>query len=65
MQGRLSDRRLKATLRTKCAWSERPIEMTVDSDFGIKMLTPDCAPVVSVPLIDFKTLGVDTIYDAL
>jgi len=39
--------------------------MTVDSDFGIELLTQDCRPVVSVPLVDFKKLGVDYIYDAL
>jgi hypothetical protein len=39
--------------------------MTVDSDFGIEVITADVSPVVSVPLVDFKKLGVDYIYDAL
>lgn len=65
MQGRILERSLTATLRTECAQSGRALEMTVDSDLNIDLRTQGATPVVSIPLINFKKLGLKVIYDAL
>ena len=55
----------KPTLRTTCAQSGQVLEMVVDSDLQVELLTQAAKPVVSLPLIDFKKLGLEFIYDAL
>ncbi len=65
MQGQLRNQSLTATLTTECAQTSRPLEMVVDSDLQVELLTEGAEPVVSIPLIDFKKLGLKFIYDAL
>ena len=65
VQSRLQGRPLSATLLTTCAQSGRALEMRVDSDLNIEVQTPGATPVVSVPLVNFKKLGLTVIYDAL
>ena len=52
-------------MTTECAQTSRPLEMVVDSDLQVELLTEGAEPVVSIPLIDFKKLGLKVIYDAL
>ena len=65
MQGRLSKRTLSATLRTECAQSGRTLQFRVDSDLAVELLTEGAQPVISLPVNNFKKLGVKVIYDAL
>ena len=65
VQGRLRGETLAATLDTQCAQSGRALKMRVDSDLHVEVLTAGASPVVSVPLVDFKNLGLTVIYDAL
>ena len=65
MQGRLSNRTLAATLRTECAHSGQTLDFRVDSNLAVELLTTRAAPVISIPVNNFKKLGVKVIYDAL
>ncbi len=65
MQGQLRNRSLTATLTTECAQTGRPLEMVVDSDLRVELRSEGAQPVVSIPLINFKKLGLKVIYDAL
>lgn len=65
MQGKLSNRTLSATLTTECAQSGQTLRFRVESDLAVELLTEGAQPVISVPLNNFKKLGVKVIYDAL
>ena len=39
--------------------------MVVDSDLAVTLRTEGASPVVSIPLIDLRKLGLKVIYDAL
>ena len=65
VQGRLSDRTLTASLRTECAQSHQEITLRVDSELRVDRVTDAASPVISLPLVNFKKLDVDYIYDDL
>ncbi len=56
MQGQLISRELTAVIDTACAHCSRPIQVEVTSSLGYRVHTPEAAPVISVPLVNFKRL---------
>ena len=65
MQGRLRKRPLVAKVDSKCVETGKALQMVVDSELGVELLTQGVNPVVSIPMIDLKNLGEDVIYNAL
>ncbi len=61
MQGRLTDRRLRATIETTCAHCDDPMRLEVDSDLRVKVLTPGARPVIALPVIDVLKLNAPSI----
>ena len=56
MQGQLTGRELTAVIETACAHCSRPIRVEVTGSLAYRVTTPGAAPVISVPLVNFKRL---------
>ena len=56
---------MAANLRTECAQTGRPLEMRVDSELGVQLHSLGASPCVCIPLVNFRKLGVDVIYEDL
>lgn len=64
VQGRLRRRWLESTLTTECAHCAEPLEVAVDSELGIQVLTPGARPLISSPFVNFRRLKDKHIIDA-
>ncbi len=56
MQGQLTGRGLTAVIETACAHCGQPVGVEVTSSLAYRVTTPGAAPVISVPLVNFKRL---------
>jgi hypothetical protein len=64
VQGHLSNRPLSGTLRSECAHCGKPLEMQIDSDLNIEVLSEGAAPLISTPFVNLKRLKAPNIIDA-
>lgn len=56
VQGQMTGRELTAAIDTACAHCSRPLRIEVTSSLRYRAQTPEAAPVISVPLVNFKRL---------
>lgn len=53
-----------AVLRTRCGHCDEPLELSIDSQLGHRVLTSGVRPVLSLPLVSAKEHGPHTYFDA-
>ena len=56
VQGQMTGRELTAAIDTACAHCSQPLRIEVTSSLRYRVTTPEAAPVISVPLVNFKRL---------
>jgi hypothetical protein len=51
-------------LQTECGHCGKPIEIEIDSDLGVRVLSEGARPLLSSPFVNFKKLKAPNIIDA-
>jgi len=64
VQGHLRNEAITFSLQTECAHCGRKIEINIDSELNYSVADPDAAPLIFVPMVDFKKLKDPSIIDA-
>ncbi len=63
MQGRLRKRKLSGLLTTECGHCGRPIEIEIDSELRLKVLSQGARPLISAPLVNLRKTKEPSIID--
>ncbi len=63
MYGRLLKKELSFTVQAKCANSDRPIEIALDSELNITKVTDGSAPMFCTPLVSLAKTKQPSITD--
>ncbi len=63
VKGHLTHQPVSVTIESRCAHCRRPIRIEIDDALHTRVGDPDAAPVIAVPIVDFRKLKAPSIID--